>query len=100
MKSSETMEDALGNMMAVTTTGDLRRIVANAMLAHARGEVPNSSLESLAKGLDSISNSLQAEVKIAKLRYEMHSQGGNLGKYDKDANLGQLGIGSGAHDNA
>lgn len=92
-KTSPTMEDALGNLMAVTTTGDLRRIVANAMLAHIRGELAGSSLEQVSKGLDSISNSLQAEVKIAKLRREMHLQGGNLNKFDKDGDLGTLAIG-------
>lgn len=97
-KPSETMQRALGSLSAITTTGDLRRIVANAMLAHARGEIANNTLESLAKGLDAVSNSLQAEVKIAKLRHEMRKQGGQLGKHDEpEAELGALGIGTADH---
>ena len=90
-QKSETLIAGLGALAAVTTTGDLRRIVANAMLAHARGELSNSSLESLAKGLDSISASLHEEVKIAKLRNEMRLQGGRIAKpTDGDDDLGSL----------
>lgn len=92
-KPSETMNEALGALAAVTTTGDLRRIVANAMLAHVRGEMSSATLEAVSKGLDSVSNSLQAEVKIARLRQEMHKAGGGLAVPDKDAGLGQLAIG-------
>lgn len=91
---SNTMLEGLGNLAAVTTTGDLRRIVANSMLALARKEISTTDVETLAKGLDSISNSLQAEVKIAKLQLEMRAQGGALGKQEPAAGLGQLVIGA------
>jgi hypothetical protein len=94
MKAGETMLEGLGNLASVTTTGDLRRIVANSMLALARKEIASSDVETLAKGLDSISNSLQAEVKLAKLQIEMRAQGGALGKQEATPGLGQLVIGS------
>lgn len=95
MKASETMLEGLGNLAAVTTTGDLRRIVANSMLALVRKEISTGDVETLAKGLDSISSSLQAEVKLAKLQIEMHTQGGALGKKPENVPaLGALAIGS------
>lgn len=80
MAESNTMLQGLGNLQSIATTGDLRRIVANSMLALARKEIPRTDVETYAKGLDAISNSLQAEVKIAKLQMEMRKQGGGLGK--------------------
>ena len=88
------MLDNLGNLQAVTTTGDLRRIVAESMLALVRKEIPRTDAETLAKGLDAISNSLQAEVKIAKLQMEMRKQGGALGTAPRvdDVPLGNMRI--------
>jgi len=79
-------------MASVTTTGDLRRIVANSMLALVRKEISATDLGTLAKGLDSISASMQAEINLAKTRMEMHKQGNALHGFDKDARLGQLTI--------
>ena len=93
MQASNTLIDSLGTLAAVTTTGDLRRIVANSMLALARKEISRSDVESMAKGLESISNSLLAEVKLAKLQIEMRTTGGQLGKVEEVPGLGQLSIG-------
>lgn len=90
MKAAQTLQESLGNMAAVTTQGDLRRIVANSMLALARKEISATDLEALAKGLDSISNSLNAEIKVAKTSIELRDKGGQLGQV---VHLGQLVIG-------
>jgi hypothetical protein len=91
MKASRTLVEGLTDLEQVAGSGDLRRIVANAMLALVRKEISGADVESLAKGLDSISNSLNAEVKVAKLQVEMRAQGGQLGSV---AHLGQMVIGN------
>ena len=91
MKPSVTLLESLADMQAVETNGDLRRIVANTMLALVRKEVSATDLEALAKGLDSISNSLNAEVKVAKTRIELREKGADLGKV---VHLGRMVIGN------
>lgn len=78
MKPAQTLTDSLGNMQQVVTQGDLRRIVSNSLLALARKEISATDVEAMAKGLDSISNSLNAEVKVAKTAIELRQQGSNL----------------------
>lgn len=91
MKAAQTLTESLGNMQQVTTQGDLRRIVSNSLLALARKEISATDLEAMAKGLDSISNSLNAEVKVAKTAIELRQHGGNLGDV---VQLGTLVIGT------
>jgi len=91
MKPAQTLVESLGNMAAVTTQGDIRSIVANGLLALARKEISATDLEAMAKGLDSISNSLNAEIKVAKTAIELRDKGGNIGKI---AHLGTLLIGT------
>ena len=92
MKEAKTLTKSLENMDAVKTQGDLRRIVANSLLALARKEISATDVEAMAKGLDSISNSLNAEIKVAKTSMELRDRGGQLGTV---VQLGQLLIGSG-----
>ena len=91
MKAAPTLIESLGNLAEVTTQGDLRRIVANSLLALARKEISATDLEAMAKGLDSISNSLNAEIKVAKTSIELREKGASLGKV---AHLGQMMIGN------
>ena len=91
MNASQTLQESLGTLAEVTTQGDLRRIVANSLLALARKEISASDVEAMAKGLDSISNSLNAEIKVAKTAIELREKGANLGKV---AHLGSLLIGN------
>lgn len=91
MKPAQTLTDSLSNMQQVTTQGDLRRIVSNSLLALARKEISATDLEAMAKGLDSISNSLNAEVKVAKTAIELRDRGGNIGEI---VHLGHLVIGT------
>ena len=80
MKAAKTLTESLDNMSEVATQGDLRRIVANSLLALARKEISATDVEAMAKGLDSISNSLNAEIKVAKTSIELREKGANLGK--------------------
>lgn len=91
MKAAKTLTESLGDMGEVTTQGDLRRIVANSLLALARKEISATDVEAMAKGLDSISNSLNAEIKVAKTSIELREKGASLGKV---AHLGQMVIGN------
>lgn len=91
MKAAPTLVESLDNMPQVTTQGDLRRIVSNALLALARKEISATDLEAMAKGLDSISNSLNAEVKVAKTAIELRDRGGDIGEV---VHLGTLIIGT------
>lgn len=90
MKAAKTLVESLANMEQVTTQGDLRRIVANSLLALARKEISATDVDALAKGLDSISNSLNAEIKVAKTSVELREKGSQLGQV---VHLGQLVIG-------
>lgn len=91
MKPSTNLIDSLANMESVTTQGDLRRIVANSLLALARKEISATDVQAMGKGLESINNSLLAEIKVAKMAIELRTQGGELGKV---VELGNLVIGN------
>lgn len=91
MKPAQTLVDSLTNMQQVNTQGDIRRIVSNSLLALARKEISATDLEAMAKGLDSISNSLNAEIKVAKTALDLRDRGGNIGEI---VHLGTLLIGT------
>lgn len=90
MNPSKATLESLSDLQQVRTQGDLRRIVANSLLALARKEISATDVEAMAKGLDSISNSLNAEIKVAKTRIELREVGAEIGK---NVRLGQLLIG-------
>ena len=89
MKAAKTLTESLENMQQVAASGDLRRIVGNSLLALARKEISATDVEAMAKGLDS--NSLNAEIKVAKTSIELRDKGGQLGNV---VHLGQLVIGN------
>jgi hypothetical protein len=91
MRPSQTTLESLADMQQVATGGDLRRIVANSLLALARKEISATDVEAMAKGLDSISNSLNAEIKVARTSIELREKGASLGSV---VHLGQLVIGT------
>ncbi len=91
MKAAKTLVESVADMEQVTTQGDLRRLVANSLLALARKEISATDVEAMAKGLDSISNSLNAEIKVAKTAIELREKGAQLGQV---VQLGQLVVGS------
>lgn len=91
MNPSTRLIESIADMKQVNTQGDLRRIVGNSLLALARKEISATDVEAMAKGLDSISNSLNAEVKVAKTSIDLRERGADLGKV---VHLGQLIIGN------
>ena len=91
MKPSTSLIESLSDMESVTTQGDLRRIVSNSLLALARKEISATDVTAMGKGLESINNSLLAEIKVAKMAIELRTQGGELGKV---VELGNLVIGN------
>jgi hypothetical protein len=91
MKAAKTLIESVADMEQVTTQGDLRRLVANSLLALARKEISATDVEAMAKGLDSISNSLNAEIKVARTAIELREKGAQLGQV---VQLGQLVIGN------
>lgn len=93
MKASAQTLDSLADMDGVKTQGDLRRIVANSLLALARKEISATDVEAMAKGLDSISNSLNAEIRVVQAKIELREDGAALGK---TVLLGQMLIGNAA----
>ena len=95
MKAAKTLVESLSDVEQVTTGGDLRRIVANSLLALARKEISATDVEAMAKGLDSISNSLNAEIRVAKTSVELREKGANLGA---TPHIGRLVIGNPSSD--
>lgn len=91
MKPAQTLIESLENTPTINTQGDLRKLVANSMLALARKQISATDLEAMSKGLSSISESLNAEIKVAKMTIELRDKGGNLGQV---AHLGNLIIGT------
>lgn len=91
MKVSKTILESLADMGEVASEGDLRRIVANSMLAVVRKEMSATDLEAIAKGLDAISNSLNAEVKVIRTKIDLGALGADIGKI---THLGNLLIGN------
>lgn len=81
---------ALDSVEEIRTSGDLRRIVSNALLALARKEISATDVEAMAKGMDAISNSLNTEIKLARLDIDLRKSGGKL---TETSELGKLLIG-------
>jgi hypothetical protein len=67
-------------MQQVATLGDVRRIIGQSLLALARKEISATDVTAMAKGVDSIANSLQSEIALFKLKNEMRDAGAELGK--------------------
>jgi hypothetical protein len=91
MKPSKTIEDSLGTLQRVNTTGDVRNLIATAMLAKLRGELSDEAMLAVAKGGDALANMLGAEVKVVRAQIELREKGGQLGSV---AHLGQMLIGN------
>lgn len=77
---SLTMIENLTDIQRVETSGDIRRIGAEMLLALARKEISATDLEAAAKMIDAQANSLNAEVKLAKAAIELRERGADLGK--------------------
>lgn len=80
MKPSQNTLDSLADMQQVSTLGDVRRIIGNSLLALARKEISATDVCAMAKAVDSIANSLNAEISLARVRNDLREQGAELGK--------------------
>lgn len=91
MKPSQNTLESLAGIDQVSTFGDIRRIIGQSLLALARKEISAADITAMAKGVDAISNSLNAEISLAKTAHELRESGAEIGKIVK---LGQTLIGS------
>ena len=80
MKASQTTLESLSDMHQVSTLGDVRRIIGNSLLALARKEISANDVMAMAKAVDSIANSINAEVSLARTRVDLRDKGAELGK--------------------
>jgi len=92
MKPSENTLASLADMEQVSTLGDVRRIIGNALLALARKEISATDVVAMAKGVDSIANSLNAEISLARTRHELREKGAEIGRI---VHIGSTLIGTG-----
>lgn len=80
MKPSANTLSALENMQQVSTLGDVRRIIGNSLLALARKEISATDVVAMSKAVDSIANSLNAEISLARASMDLRERGGYLGE--------------------
>ena len=79
MKPSANTLESLSDIRQVKTLGDVRRIISQSLLALARKEISAADVTAMSRGVDSISNSINAEIALAKVRQELRQSGADLG---------------------
>lgn len=79
MKASQNTLDSLEDMQRVETLGDVRRVIGQSLLALVRKEISATDLTAISKAADSIANTLNAEVSLAKTSHELRKTGADLG---------------------
>lgn len=80
MKPSVNTLEALNDISSVRTTGDIRRIAAQALLALVRKEISATDATAAAQLVGAVSASLAVEVKMHKVAADMRAAGGNITK--------------------
>lgn len=91
MKPSKNTLESLEDMNKVSTLGDVRRVIGQSLLALARKEISATDLVAMAKAADSIANTLNAEISLAKTAHDLRQTGADIGKI---VHIGQTMIGS------
>lgn len=91
MKPSQNTLESLSDMTQVATLGDVRRIIGQSLLALARKEISATDVVAMAKAVDAISDSLNAEISLARTTHELRQTGAELGKI---VHVGQTLIGT------
>jgi len=91
MKPSQNTLESLADMQQVATLGDVRRIIGQSLLALARKEISATDVVAMSKAVDSISNSLNAEISLARTAHDLRQAGADIGKI---VQVGQTMIGS------
>lgn len=89
MKMATTME-TMNDVTEIKTSGDIRRLVSNSLLALVRKEISATDVTALSKGLEAISGSIDVEIRLAKMNLELKAQGAEIAK---TAEMGRLLIG-------
>jgi len=93
MKPSANTHDSLADIERLETSGQLRRVGAQMLLALARKEISATDVDSASKMIDAQARSLEAEVKTMKACIELRERGADIGKA---VHLGQLLLGGAA----
>ena len=91
MKASINTLDSLSDMGKVATSGDIRRIGGQMLLALARKEIPSGDVEAASRMIAAQAAHLAAEVKVARAVIELREKGADLGKLSA---MGQMLIGT------
>lgn len=91
MKASKETISSLSDIDRVETTGHLRRIGSQMLLALARKEISATDVEAAAKMIASVSLNMQVEVRAALAAQLLREKGAQLAKIE---HLGQTMIGS------
>ena len=79
MKASQNTLDSLSDIHRVESSGQIRRIAAQMLLALARKELPAADVDAAARMLAAQAAHLMAEVKVAIATVELRNQSVNLG---------------------
>lgn len=90
MNPSANTLDSLSDIGRVETTGQVRRIGAQMLLALARKEISATDIEAAAKMIAAQAMHMQTEVKLAVAAITLREKGANLAK---PAQMGQQLIG-------
>lgn len=78
MKPSTTLTESLKNTSMVNTTGQVRFVASQMLLAIARKEIPAGDAIAAAKLVSAISQSIDSEVKLAVAAITLREKGGHL----------------------
>lgn len=97
MKASNNTLESLSDIDRVETTGQVRRIGAQMLLALARKEISATDVEAAAKMMAAQAMHMQTEVKLATAAITLREKGANLADV---ARMGQQLIGGTATSGA
>lgn len=91
MKPSKTTLEALADISQIQTTGDLRRVGSQMLLALARKEISATDVMAGSKMMDAVSNSMNVEIKLAVAAQSLRESGAKLTQVE---NIGLTVIGA------
>jgi hypothetical protein len=91
MKASRSLVEALSDIDRMETTGDVRRVGAEMLLALARKEISATDVDAAAKMVAAQAAHMMAEVKTAIQAQAIREKGGELAKI---THLGRTVIGT------
>ncbi|WP_439606855.1 hypothetical protein [Hydrogenophaga sp.] len=80
MKVSQSLEQALSDISRMETTGDIRRVGAEMLLALARKEISATDVDAAAKMVAAQAAHMMAEVKTAVNAQTIREKGGDIGR--------------------